>query len=190
MRKGFYLFTVIFLCVIICVQAVIIIVNGSSNEKKETVTQTVTKPAFILTNPIDMVFSKAFDSVQASESMRRDLRERYKKIWKDQFDALMDTMAKKCKTDKDIENLNQYRNYTYSAISNLQPFLLNCMLDNFEMEESPEKNSWGNSTQSALDFREGMIYRDAVLFIYNMNSSKEFDLPETDYVYGLLSDFF
>ena len=186
MRKGFYLFTVIFLCVIICVQAVIIIVNGNSNKKKET----VTKPAFILTNPIDMVFSNAFDSVQASESMRRDLRERYKKIWKDQFDALMDTMEKKCKTDKDIENLNQYRNYTYSAISNLQPFLLNCMLDNFEMEESPEKNSWGNSTQSALDFREGMIYRDAVLFIYNMNSSKEFDLPETDYVYGLLSDFF
>ena len=190
MKTKFYFFLIIVLCAIVCVQAVFLIKKNSLCKEKEAVTNAEPKSNFILENPVDAAFSNAFDLIPASESMRRDLRVRYKRIWKEQFEILMEMMKAKCSTDTDIEHLNQYKKHIDSSISNLQPFLVNCMLDNFGMEESPEKNSRGNSTQSALDFREGMIYRNAVLFVYKMNSTVDFELPSTEQVYNYLSDLF
>lgn len=52
------------------------------------------------------------------------------------------------------------------------------MLDNYDMPESPEKNSWRNGTRGRLLMYQGTMYRNACMFFMPL-------LEENEYVFSL-----
>ena len=144
---------------------------------------------FLMNNPTDNYFKDKFQNHIQAEMDRRDYQELYLKVWKQEYNTIMNIMKGKCKSEEDI---TRYKNFTKEVTSSyeiLQPLLLAEMLDNYTYPESPEKYSYGNGTQSMLNMYQGMIYRNAcMLFIpylqdeYDFPSKKELNNVYSSYI--------
>jgi hypothetical protein len=137
---------------------------------------------FFMSNPIDNFFKDKFQNHVPAEVARRDYQELYLKVWKNEYNTIMDIIKKKCKYEEDITRYKNFTNEISSSFDILKPLLLAEMLENYNYPESPEKHSYGNGTQPMLDMYQGMIYRNAcMLFIpclkdeYNFPSQRELD---------------
>lgn len=135
---------------------------------------------FFMCNPIDNYFKDKFQNHTQAEMDRRDYQKLYLKVWKQEYDSIMNIIKKKCESDEDITRYKTFINEVNSSYNLLQPLLLAEMLDNYAEPEAPEKYSYGNGTQPMLDMYQGMIYRNAcMLFIpylqdeYSFPSEKE-----------------
>ena len=89
----------------------------------------------------------------------------------------MGIIRNKCKYEEDIANYELFTKEMEEGFDNLQPLILNEMLDNYDMLESPEKNSWGNGTQDRLLMYQGTMYRNACMFFMPLLEENEYVFP-------------
>jgi len=127
-------------------------------------------------NPIDPLFAQAL-SDSRSMMQSRQIQQYYFDIWKIQYEEMMKKIRKKCKYAEDIANFEAFIEETEKGFHKLQPLILNEMLDNYNMPESPEKNSLGNGTQERLLMYQGTMYRNACMFFIPFMDKNEYTFP-------------
>lgn len=129
-----------------------------------------------LENPVDPLFADALtdSSITIEYSQIQQL---YYDTWAEQYDAIMEKIRKKCIYDEDIANFNLFTNEIEKGFQNLQPLVLNEMLDNYHIPKSPEKDSWGNGTQETLLMYQGTMYRNACMFFIPFLETSEYTFP-------------
>lgn len=133
-----------------------------------------------ITNPIDLLFAEALGNAHI-EVTYRALQELYYNTWKTQYDNIMEAIRKKCQYDEDIANYDSFikevERETEDGFHKKEPLILNAMLDNFEMPESPEKHSYGNGTNYRLLLYKGTMYRNACMFFVPSFDEGEYSFP-------------
>ena len=127
-------------------------------------------------NPIDSLFAEALHDSHVMAEYRQ-IQELYYDTWKTQYDNIMGIIRNKCKYEEDIANYELFTKEMEEGFDNLQPLILNEMLDNYDMLESPEKNSWGNGTQDRLLMYQGTMYRNACMFFMPLLEENEYVFP-------------
>lgn len=141
---------------------------------------------YFMTNPIDNYFSEMMNDTRITEIELRDLQEHYFVVWKNEYDKIMSLIKDKCIYEEDIQNYNTFTNETETSFDKIKPLLLNEMLDNYTMPESPEKHSYGNGTNSKLEMYKGMIYRNAcMMFIPYL--ANEYQFPSNEDIVQLIN---
>jgi len=131
-----------------------------------------------LINPVDPLFSRAL-SDSGSMVEYRQIQALYYDTWKTQYDTLMKKIRQKCKYDEDIADYDLFVKEMDEGFERLQPLLIDEMLDNYEMPESPEKHSAGNGTYDALMMQKGTMYRNACMFFISLDPS-DYQFPVSE----------
>lgn len=157
-----------------------VIIYGWIHMKEFTVEQSrnnvVSEHYECLETPIDSLFAEAL--YESNDNIRyRQIQELYYNTWKTQYDDVMKIIREKCTYEEDIANYELFTKEMKEGFDNLQPLILNEMLDNYNMSESPEKNSWGNGTQDRLLMYDGMMYRNACMFFIPFLEESEYVFP-------------
>lgn len=129
-----------------------------------------------LENPIDPLFAEALSNAHVMAEYRQ-IQQLYYDIWIAQYDTIMKKIRIKCKYEEDIANYTLFTDEMEKGFERLQPMILNEMLDNYHVPESPEKNSWGNGTQETLLLYRGMMYRNACMFLIPFLEKSEYTFP-------------
>lgn len=129
-----------------------------------------------LENPIDPLFAEALSNTHVMAEYRQ-IQQLYYDIWIAQYDAIMKKIRKKCKYEEDIANYTLFTGEMEKGFERLQPLILNEMLDNYQIPESPEKNSQGNGTQETLLMYRGMMYRNACMLLMPFSEKSEYTFP-------------
>jgi hypothetical protein len=130
---------------------------------------------YFMSNPIDQYFMEKLGKSNLPEIEIRDYQTAYLKVWRKEYKIIMGIIRNKCIYKEDISNYNKFTHETESSFDKMKPLLLNEMLDNYKIKESPEKNSFGNGTAAKLDMYKGMTYRNAcMLFIPYLESDYKF----------------
>lgn len=129
-----------------------------------------------LENPIDPLFAEALYDAPDMANYRQ-IQELYYDTWKTQYDNIMKIIRNKCKYEEDIANYELFTKEMDEGFNNLQPLILNEMLDNYNIPESPEKNSWGNGTRGRLLMYDGTMYRNACMFFIPFLEESEYVFP-------------
>lgn len=127
-------------------------------------------------NPIDSLFAEALHDSHVMVEYRQ-IQELYYDTWKTQYDNIMGIIRNKCKYEEDIANYVLFTKEMEEGFDHLQPLILNEMLDNYDMPESAEKNSWGNGTQDRLLMYQGTMYRNACMFFIPLLEENEYVFP-------------
>jgi hypothetical protein len=105
----------------------------------------------------------------------RDLQDKYYFVWKNEYQNILKLIKNKCIKEQDNENYKNFIELVDSEFQTIKPLLLNEILDNYNMEDSPEKQSIGNGTTDLLKLYQGMIYRNAcMLFIPYLKDEYKF----------------
>ncbi len=105
------------------------------------------------------------------------IQQLYYETWIAQYNDIMKKIRKKCIYDEDIANYNLFINEMENGFDKLQPLILNEILDNYNMPESPEKDSWGNGTQETLLMYCGTMYRNACMFFIPFLEKSDYSFP-------------
>ena len=114
-------------------------------------------------NPIDAYFLPRIENASC-EAERRQMQDTYRGVWKTEFENIMVWMQDKCVYQEDKDTLLLYEESVESLIETTRTILVT----NYEFPPgSDERNSWGNSTRSALNQKTGEIYRDAAMRLIN-----------------------
>lgn len=127
-------------------------------------------------NPVDSLFAEALHDSHVMVEYHQ-IQELYYDTWKTQYDNIMGIIRNKCKYEEDIANYELFTKEMEEGFEYLQPLILNEMLDNYDMPESPEKNSWGNGTQDRLLMYQGTMYRNACMFFIPLLEENEYVFP-------------
>lgn len=132
-------------------------------------------------NPIDPLFSDALIKArEQNEITYRMCQELYYNTWKAQYETIMQIIRKKCKYEEDIENYDLFEREIEEGFDRMKPLILNEMLDNYDMPESPEKHGYGNGTNGALLMYQGTVYRTACMFFQPMLDKEEYSFPKEE----------
>lgn len=129
-----------------------------------------------LENPIDPLFAEALSNSHVMIEYRQ-IQQLYYDTWIGQYNYIMKKIRKKCIYDEDIANYNLFTNEMEKGFDKLQPLILNEILDNYNIPESSEKNSWGNGTQETLLMYQGTMYRNACMFFIPFLEKSEYTFP-------------
>lgn len=129
-----------------------------------------------LENPIDPLFEKALSNSHVMTEYGQ-IQQLYYDVWIAQYNDIMKKIRKKCKYDEDVANYKLFTNEMEKGFDQLQPLILNEMLDNYKIPESPEKNSQGNGTQERLRMYQGTMYRNACMFFIPFLEKSEYTFP-------------
>lgn len=112
-------------------------------------------------NPIDEYFIPRINNA-LSQAGRREYQDTYRVVWKSEFENIMRCMYKKCKFQKDRDNLILYENSVKQLIDSTYNVVVTDWLESYKLPpESSTRNSWGNGTRSGLNQIQAEIYRDA-----------------------------
>lgn len=149
---------------------------GTSGQAAASPNDTADSYYAFLDNPIDPLFARAL-SGSSSMAEYRQIQELYYQTWKTQYDRIMKEIRKKCKYEEDIANYDLFVKEMDKGFGHLQPLILNEMLDQYDMPESPEKHSWGNGTHHALQMYQGAWYRNACMFFISAYTKSEYQFP-------------
>lgn len=142
---------------------------------------------YFMNNPVDEYFSMKIINANLSEIEIRTYQEEYLKIWKNIYDNIISIIRKKCVYEEDIARYNKFTNEINNSFENIKPLLLAEMLDNYLLQESPEKHSYGIGTADKLKMYEGMIYRNAcMLFIPYLVD--EYKFPDSNQIKSILEN--
>lgn len=132
-------------------------------------------------NPIDPLFSDALLKAREQDEITyRMCQELYYNTWKSQYEAIMQIIRRKCKYEDDIENYDLFEREMEEGFDRLKPLILNEMLDNYDMAESPEKHGYGNGTSAALLMYRGTMYRTACMFFEPLLDKDEYSFPQEE----------
>lgn len=137
---------------------------------------TVDKDYNCLENPIDPLFEEALSNSHVMIEYRQ-IQQLYYDTWIAQYDDIMKKIRKKCIYDEDIANYNLFTNEMEKGFEKFQPLILNEILDNYNISESAEKDSWGNGTQETLLMYRGTMYRNACMFFIPFLEKSEYTFP-------------
>ena len=107
----------------------------------------------------------------------RQIQQLYYDTWIAQYNDIMKKIRKKCIYDEDIADYNLFINEMEKGFDKLQPCILNEILDNYQISESPQKDSWGNGTQEILLLYRGTMYRNACMFFIPFLEKSEYTFP-------------
>lgn len=129
-----------------------------------------------LENPIDSLFAEALSNSHVTIEYNQ-IQQLYYDTWTAQYNDIMKKIREKCIYDEDIANYKLFTNEMEKGFDKLQPLILNEMLDNYNMPESPEKGSWGNGTQETLLMYQGTMYRNACMFFIPFLEKSEYTFP-------------
>lgn len=129
-----------------------------------------------LQNPIDPLFAQALSNSHVMIEYCQ-IQQLYYETWIAQYNDIMKKIRKKCIYDEDIANYNLFINEMENGFDKLQPLILNEILDNYNMPESPEKDSWGNGTQETLLMYCGTMYRNACMFFIPFLEKSDYSFP-------------
>ena len=129
-----------------------------------------------LENPIDPLFAEALSNSHVMIEYRQ-IQQLYYDTWIAQYNDIMKKIRKKCIYDEDVANYNLFTNEMEKGFDKLQPLILNEILDNYNIPESPEKNGWGNGTQETLLMYQGTMYRNACMFFIPFLEKSEYTFP-------------
>lgn len=129
-----------------------------------------------LENPIDPLFAQALSNSHVMIEYRQ-IQQLYYETWIAQYNDIMKKIRKKCIYDEDIANYNLFTNEMEKGFDKLEPLILNEILDNYNIPESPEKDSWGNGTQETLLLYRGTMYRNACMFFIPFLEKSEYTFP-------------
>lgn len=154
----------------------IAIIAGKKRNAESHKNDTVDSYYECMENPIDSLFAEALHYSNVMVEYRQ-IQELYYDTWKTQYDNIMGIIRDKCKYEEDIANYELFTKELEEGFDNLQPLILNEMLDNYDMPESPEKNSWGNGTRERLLMYQGTMYRNACMFFMPLLEENEYVFP-------------
>lgn len=129
-----------------------------------------------LENPMDPLFAQALSNSHVMIEYRQ-IQQLYYETWIAQYNDIMKKIRKKCIYNEDIANYNLFIKEMENGFDKLQPFILNEILDNYNIPESPEKDSWGNGTQETLLMYRGTMYRNACMFFIPFLEKSEYSFP-------------
>lgn len=129
-----------------------------------------------LENPIDPQFAQALSNAYVMIQYRQ-IQQLYYDTWIAQYNDIMKKIRKKCIYDEDIADYNLFINEMEKGFDKLQPCILNEILDNYQISESPQKDSWGNGTQEILLLYRGTMYRNACMFFIPFLEKSEYTFP-------------
>lgn len=129
-----------------------------------------------LENPIDPLFAQALSNSHVMIE-HRQIQQLYYETWIAQYNDIMKVIRKKCIYNEDIANYNLFTKEMENGFDKLQPLILNEILDNYNVPESPEKDSWGNGTQETLLMYRGTMYRNACMFFIPFLEKSEYSFP-------------
>jgi hypothetical protein len=116
----------------------------------------------IYNNPIDEYFIPRINGSDLCEAEIREYQDTYKGVWKAEFDNIMLWMNNKCVYQEDKHKLNTYKKSVEQLIDATYKIIVTDWQDDYKLPpKSPERNSWGNGTRSALNQIQAEIYRDA-----------------------------
>ena len=132
-----------------------------------------------LENPIDPLFAEALSNSHVRMEYGQ-IQQLYYDTWIAQYHDIMKKIRKKCIYDDDLANYTLFTNEMENGFEKLQPLILNEMLDNYHIPDSPEKDSWGNGTQGALRMYQGTMYRNACMFFIPYLEKSEYTFPITE----------
>jgi len=150
------------------------IYRGGKEENDRTVK--TDKYDTCLVNPIDPLFARALTDAHIMAEYRQ-IQELYYDTWKTQYDTLMKKIRKKCKYNGDIKDYSLFIKEMDEGFEYLQPLLIDEMLDNYGMPESPEKHSMGNGTYHTLLMQKGTMYRNACMFFISLDHKSDYQFP-------------
>ena len=129
-----------------------------------------------LENPMDPLFAQALSNSHVMIEYRQ-IQQLYYETWIAQYNDIMKKIRKKCIYNEDIANYNLFIKEMENGFDTLQPLILNEILDNYNIPESPEKDSWGNGTQETLLMYRGTMYRNACMFFIPFLEKSEYSFP-------------
>ncbi len=129
-----------------------------------------------LENPMDPLFAQALSNSHVMIEYRQ-IQQLYYETWIAQYNDIMKKIRKKCIYNEDIANYNLFIKEMENGFDKLQPLILNEILDNYNIPESPEKDSWGNGTQETLLMYRGTMYRNACMFFIPFLEKSEYSFP-------------
>ncbi len=112
-------------------------------------------------NPIDEYFVPHINN-PSCEAELRGYQDTYRGVWESEFVNIMKWMYKKCKYQKDKDNLIAYKNSVEQLIDSAYTVIYTDLMDNYKKPpDSHDRNLSGNGTRSFLSQIRAEIYRDA-----------------------------
>lgn len=128
-------------------------------------------------NPVDQLFMEALSGA-GSEVNYRSCQELYYDTWKAQYEEIMEVLYEKCKSEEAIADYEMFVKEMEEGFGRLQPLIEMEMLDNYDIPEGAEKNTWGNGTLARLLMYEGAMYRNACMFFIPFLDADEYQFPQ------------
>ena len=129
-------------------------------------------------NPIDSYFMPHIEMPEA-EIERREYQDAYAQAWHTEYENIIGWMLDKCTYQEDRDKILEYDAKVQETIVVATSVLITDWLGDYELSpDSPDRNSWGNGTRSALNETIGTIYRNAGMLLIK---SGDYTFLQQDY---------